>query len=62
MKTDTDKRERAAWEEVEKRLQFLVEVFGRGDVVSVRMATDKLVEALRLHQPIYEERTKCKLA
>jgi hypothetical protein len=62
MKTgDTDQRERAAWEEVEKRFNFLAEAFCRADVVTMRMATDKLLEALELHLPLYEERSKSKL-
>jgi hypothetical protein len=56
-----DEKERAAWKEVEKRFAFLAEAFARSDVVTVRMATDKLLEALELHSPLYDERSKEKL-
>jgi predicted DNA-binding protein len=62
MKTnETDERERAAWKEVERRLQFLAEMFGRTDATTARMATDNLVEALKIHSPFYEERSRSRL-
>lgn len=60
-KKDIDERERKAWAEVEKRTRFLAEVFGRADVETVKMAENRLSEALGKHLPLYEERTKAKL-
>lgn len=56
--TSTVSKERKAWEEVEKRLAFLVEVVGNSDVTMSRMAAKKLAKALEAHAPAYEKRMK----
>ena len=58
---DVNEKETVAWEEVVSRTNFLAEVFGRADVATVRMASEKLSEALSNHLPLYEARTKSKL-
>lgn len=56
MKNRHRETERALWQEVMKRLDFFVRAFEEGDIMTSRMAGQKLSEALLEHDKMYVKR------
>ena len=56
MDTELRNKEREAWDEVLRRLDFFIEAYSALDVSTTQMAADKFGEAVGKHSPLYAKR------